>query len=138
MGHYITVKCQAVLSEIGVEVVKDLQRTKSLFETVKTLEHYSFLEAFYNRTHPDKYSNDFFLNLDGNKLIIDCEFKDSGQAYFIRDFLPYLIQENYCCDLFVQTEWLDYPSIYRLEPKQVIVDYDRKFGDPTGIEIGKL
>jgi len=140
MGHYLSIKTTAKISKIGYEILSELKKQfdinpdKALENTAKELTQYPIVEAIYNRHN--KWFYYMFHDFDENQLKIDYYGKQRCQDYFLDLFLPYLISEPCEIKFWMEAafEDTDYNKKYLIEPKNVIIDEDRRFGDPTGIE----
>jgi hypothetical protein len=132
MGHYCVIKFSAKLSDMGVEVIDYLQ-IYSILEAAKEFPQYPFLEAFTNRFDLTIFPITLFYKLD-KLLKVNWEHKIKNYDSAIRFILPYLIAEP--VEFVYATEHGDWKErsilLDMIEPK---IDWDRNFGDPTGIEI---
>lgn len=140
MGHYLSIKTTAKISKIGYEILSELKKQyklnweKALENTAKELTQYPIVEAIYNRHN--KWFYYMFHDFDENELKIDYYGKQRNQDHFLDLFLPYLISEpcqvkHWAESIFVE---YDFNKECLIEPKNVIIDEDRRFGDPTGVE----
>lgn len=132
MGHYCIIKFSAELSEIGVEVV-DYLMDHSILEATKEFPQYPFLEAFINRFDLGRFPINQFLR-EEQTLVVNWEHKIKNYDSALKFILPYLIKSevnfNYASE---HGDWKERVSV--ILPKTPMVDFERDFGDATGIEI---
>lgn|SRR6185436_6416442 len=132
MGHYCSIKFTSNLSELGAEIIEYLQN-HSLLEASQTFTYYPFIEACYNRYQWAVIPITIF---DKNNKIwkVDWEHKIKFYERPLKFLIPYLTtKETNFIYSSEHSDWVEFSIT--LCPKTPIIQWDRKFGDPTGIEI---
>lgn len=132
MGHYGSIKFEAKLSEIGVEVLNCLAKYGGNWQKVaEELTYYPFIEVLMNRSY--KFGFGYGKVID-NVWKVDAEEKNLFYCWLPIDFLLcHMISEP--CVLIYSDEHMNWkPQQDLIEPRKPIIDWDRKYGDPTGYE----
>ncbi len=137
MGMYQDIQFEAELNALGLEVWADLVETRSWTGTAERMSYYAFLELAERASAwiPPLPTWSGVL-LEGNRLLVDTTkasaMKDRGGdlAGLLRVFLGPLVSKPFEV---VYTHEVTGRRCFTVEPIPVEPEWDRMYGDPTGV-----
>jgi hypothetical protein len=145
MGHYEEIKISCNLSELGLDILKDLNEEGSWLELSKRHPEYAFLEIASNMadrgmvsSHNQKLLCGMMTNDSKNFEYSTYSKIDENKFRLLRFVLPFLAESE--ISFYYWNEFYDScdrpfeprkPDQFVLYPKTPTIDWYRKFGDST-------
>lgn len=140
MGHYEEIKISCNLSELGLEIIKDLNEEGSWLELSKRHQEYAFLEIASNMASNSNQQLLYGIIIYNSKELRYSTYSKIDERKFrlLRFVLPFLAEND--ISFYYWNEFYDScdrpfeprkPDQFVLCPKTPIIDWYRKFGDST-------
>lgn len=140
MGHYEEIKISCNLSELGLEIIKDLNEEGSWLELSKRHPEYAFLEIASNMAGINNQQLLLGIIIENSKEFNYSTYSKIDERKFrlLRFILPFLAENE--ISFYYWNEFYDScdrpfeprkPDQFVLCPKTPTIDWYRKFGDPT-------
>lgn len=140
MGHYEEIKIKCTLSDLGFEILRDLNEEGSWLELAKRHPEYAILEIASNMAGVNNQQLLSGMIIDSSKEFKYAAYSkiDKGKFRLLRFILPFLAENE--ISFYYWNEFYDSrdcpfnpnprnPDQFSLFPKIPTVDWYRKFGD---------